>query len=81
MKRYLFMAALAATLAFAPVTVASYAYAEEGYPDVESDAGQDTAQQPDQGQDQGEWITDEPDDMESSDAYDPVTEENQEPAQ
>lgn len=80
MKRYLFMAALAATLAFTPVTLASFAHAEEGYSDVESDAGQEMEQQQ-LDQDQGQWNADETTDLESPDTYDPVTEENQEPAQ
>ena len=79
MKRYLLMAALAATLAISPASFATYAYAEDGYSDVESDTGAEAEQQLDQGMDQGEWISDEPTDMEAADSYDPEAEDSQEP--
>jgi len=78
MKRYLLMAALAATLAITPVSFASFAYAEEGYSDVESDVGNDTGEEMGQMQDEDQWIADEPTD-DGSEAYDPEVEDSQEP--
>ena len=80
MKRHLWIAALASILAFSPAITGSYIYAEETGTDFQEDTGQDAEQQFDQ--DQGQWITDEPagmDDSEGSDAYDPATDDNQEP--
>ncbi len=80
MKRYLWMALLAATLTFAPASIGIYAHAEESYPEVASDAGAETDQQFEQEMDQEEWISDEPDHMEDADSYDPEEEESREPA-
>jgi len=79
MKQYLWMVALAATLAFAPISIATYAHAEDGYSDVESDVGNGTDEEMGQVQDEGQWMTDEPTD-DGSEAYDPEAEDSQEPA-
>ncbi len=79
MKRYLFMAALAAILALAPATVTSYAYAEEEYSDVESDVGLDAGLGEEQqlnNQEQSQWDAEEPAETDNTNAYDSGAEEN-----